>query len=41
MRFYLVYRGPLSSMQSKRKKADRIAIRKQIAPQMKKLWEVN
>lgn len=40
MRFFLVYRGPLTSTQSKQKKtiAERINIRKQIAPQMERLW---
>lgn len=43
MRFYLVYRGPLSATQSKRGKRlkERIAIREQVAPQMQRLWETN
>lgn len=43
MRFYLVYRGPLSSTQGKRgaRRAERIEIRKQVTPQLKRLWEVN
>jgi hypothetical protein len=43
MRFYLVYRGQLSATQGKRGKriSERKLIRKQIAPQMKRLWETN
>ncbi|MEF2072865.1 hypothetical protein [Consotaella aegiceratis] len=43
MYFYLVYRGPLSSTQGKRgkRKAERIAIRKQITPQLIRLWETS
>ncbi len=43
MRFYLVYRGPLSSTQGRRgkRKCERIAIRQQIAPQMERLWATN
>jgi hypothetical protein len=43
MRFYLVYRGPLRALgaSGKNKKHDRIEVRKQIAPQLKMLWEVS
>lgn len=43
MRFYLVYRGPLPSTQRKRsgRREERIAVRKQIAPQMANLWATN
>jgi hypothetical protein len=43
MRFYLVYRGQLSATQGKRGKRslERQEIRKQISPQLKRLWEVN
>lgn len=43
MRFILVYRGPLSATQGKRgkRKSERIEIRKQINPQMKRLWQVS
>jgi len=43
MRFYLVYRGQLSATQGKRgaRRAERVEIRKQITPQLKRLWEVN
>ena len=44
MHFYLVYKGPLSATQGKKrgkKRCERIEIRKQIAPQMKRLWETS
>lgn len=43
MRFILVYRGQLSSTQGSRGKtrSERVLIRQQIAPQMRRLWQVN
>ncbi|MDD3444236.1 MAG: hypothetical protein PHS60_02400 [Zavarzinia sp.] len=43
MRFHLVYRGPLRATQSKRShsKDARVEIRKQITPQIEKLWDVS
>lgn len=43
MRFYLVYRGQLSATQGTRgkRRAERIAIRRQITPQLQRLWEVS
>lgn len=42
MRFYLVYRGPLSATQAKSKKRAEIkAIREQLQPQLKTLWETH
>jgi len=42
VKFYLVYRGPLSSTQRRRApREERVTIRAQITPQLKKLWEIN
>lgn len=42
MKFYLVYRGPLSATQAKSKKRAEIRkIRKQLQPQLKTLWETH
>jgi hypothetical protein len=43
MRFYLVYKGQLSSTQGNRgkRKKERLLIRKQITPQIERLWETS
>lgn len=43
MRFWIVYHGPLSATQSRRgkRKSERINIRRQVGPQMERLWATN